>query len=72
MCLNLMQERDYLNRAAECLQMAQQAKTSFQRDTLLDIASKWLLLAGDSPDTRIIVDLIEAMRRSSDSHDTTS
>jgi hypothetical protein len=53
---------DYLERASECLQMAQEAKTSFHRTTLLDIASKWLQLAGDSADTRTVMDLIEAMR----------
>jgi hypothetical protein len=55
-------DRSYLELASECLRMAQEATTSFQRTTLLEIASKWLLLAGDSPDTRAVMDLIEAMR----------
>jgi hypothetical protein len=32
--------------------MAQEAKTPFQRTALLDIASKWLLLAGGGADTK--------------------
>jgi hypothetical protein len=58
-----MQERDYLARAAECVQMAQQLEPSFKRAALLDIASKWLLLAGESQETRNVMDLIEAMRQ---------
>lgn len=57
-----MGNRGYLDLASECLQMAQEAKTSFHRTTLLDIASKWLLLAGESADTRAVMDLVEAMR----------
>jgi hypothetical protein len=57
-----MGNRDYLELASECLQMAQEAKTSFHRATLLDIASKWLQLAGEGADTRTVMDLIEAMR----------
>ena len=57
-----MGNRDYLELASECLQMAQEAKTLFHRTTLLDIATKWLLLAGDTADTRAARDLVEAMR----------
>jgi hypothetical protein len=57
-----MGNRDYLDLASECLQMAQEAKTSFHRTTLLEIASKWALLAGDSADTRAVMDLVEAIR----------
>ena len=57
-----MGNHDYLERASECLEMAQEAKTSFDRTTLLDIASKWILLAGDSADTRAAMDLVQAMK----------
>jgi hypothetical protein len=59
-----MGQRDYVDRASECLQLAQQAKNSLHRTTLLDIASKWLLLAGDTADTRAVMDLVEAMKGS--------
>jgi hypothetical protein len=58
-----MGQRDYLQLASECLQMAQEAKNSLHRTTLLDIASKWLLLAGETADTRAVRDLVEAMKR---------
>jgi hypothetical protein len=59
-----MGNRDYLELASECLQMAQQADTSAQRSTMLDIASKWLILAGESPDARAVMDLVEAIKQS--------
>jgi hypothetical protein len=58
-----MREGDHPARAAECVQMAHRVEPSFERATLLDIASKWLLLAGDTPETRNIMDLIEPMRQ---------
>jgi hypothetical protein len=63
-----MGNRDYLKLASECLQMAQQAKDSLHRTTMLDIASKWLLLAGESADARAVLDLVEAMKQSPESY----
>jgi hypothetical protein len=59
----VMAECDYLERASECLEMVQRAENSFHRTTLLEIASKWLLLAGDTPETRAVRDLVDAMKQ---------
>ena len=59
-----MARRDYLEFASKCLQMAQQADNSFERVTLLDITSKWLLLTGETAETRPVMDLLEPLRRS--------
>jgi hypothetical protein len=67
-----MEKHDCVKRASECLQMAQQAKNLSDRTTLLDIASKWALLAGDSFETQAVLDLIEAMRQSPENYGVSS
>jgi hypothetical protein len=59
-----MEKYHCVERASECLQLVRQARSLSEQTTLLDIASKWALLAGDSFETRAVLDLIEAMRQS--------
>jgi hypothetical protein len=51
-------ETDYRQRAEECVQLAQVARTREQRTMLLHIAETWLRLADDA--RRIVVPSIPA------------
>jgi hypothetical protein len=56
---------EYRKRAEECVQLAQSAKP-YQRAILLDIATKWLLLASQDAETQAL--LVEINAKKLDDH----
>ena len=52
---------EYRKRAEECVRLAQSAKPH-QRAVLLDIATKWLLLASQDAETQALLAAINAKK----------